>query len=113
MKYQSSPWRPCRLAPLLVGIGLLSACSHPTEPVNSPETAIASAKSAWASVRAKKEDPIYSTQSTARFEPYIATLQGDEWIVRGTIPPNYHGEVLVTKIRRKDGTILISVEQSK
>jgi hypothetical protein len=49
--------------------------------VDSAETAIVSAKSAWSA-----QKPPLSTDYIRKFEPYHAVLEGEAWHVYGSLP---------------------------
>jgi hypothetical protein len=64
-----------------------------TPAVPTADLAIAAAREAWDSIYEKARwHSELSRESTARFEPYTAILTDGVWLVRGTIPPGYHGE---------------------
>jgi hypothetical protein len=96
---------------------LIFACSSSSgdkAPVTTPEAAVEKAKQAWASIHEKASwQSAYSKENTAKFEPYTATLQDGIWVVRGTIPPGYQGEVLETTVRQSDGDVSVTVVQTK
>ncbi len=76
------------------------------QPVQTAEVAIAEARKSWIALHEKKRgSSLYSKESTDKFEPYTATLEGDVWVVRGTIPDGFHGETLETRVRRSDGGV--------
>jgi hypothetical protein len=75
--------------------------------ITTAESAIAAARDAWKSISDKASwNSIYSKENTDKFEPYTAVLQGDVWIVRGTVPAGFHGETLETTVCRSDGSVL-------
>jgi hypothetical protein len=91
-----------------------SSASDDTAPVTTPEAAVQKAKEAWASIHDKaSSQAAYSKENTAKFEPYTATFQDGVWLVRGTIPPNYQGDVLETTVRQSDGSTSVTVVQVK
>jgi hypothetical protein len=99
------------LAPIALGIvaalvmpELLAARS---DSIDSPDAAIEASRQAWRSISEKTGAPAFKPASTSRFEPYSALLENGEWVVRGTIPPAYHGEVLVTRVRQSDGAVSV------
>jgi hypothetical protein len=95
-------WRR-RLALALGLILVMSACDA-SEPVTTEAEPIAQARGAWKSTYEKAPSlTIVSPEETSKFEPYTATLEDGVWIVRGTIPPGFHGDMLVTRIRVADG----------
>lgn len=106
--------KPRRRAQQIFGFLLLSAvlpvsaCQSKLEgtvTVTTAEEAVVLAKKAWKSIYEKASwNSIYSKQSTDKFEPYTATLEGDVWVVRGTIPEGFHGETLETSVCRTDGS---------
>jgi len=76
--------------------------------VNTADSAVAIAKKSWGSVHDKAGwNSIYEKVSTDKFEPYTATLEGEVWIVRGTIPEGFHGETLETSVCRSDGSVFV------
>jgi len=67
------------------------------------QDAITAARKSWESVHEKASwQEVFSKESVAKFEPYTATLNGDVWYVRGTIPPGFHGQVPEAHINRSD-----------
>jgi hypothetical protein len=90
---------------------IVFACSSASNdaPVTTADAAISSAKQAWQSIYEKKTSPAYSKESAARFEPYTATFKDGVWHVRGSVPPGYQGETLVTTVRRSDGSVSVTV----
>jgi hypothetical protein len=96
---------------------IIFACSSSSEDktaVTTPEAAVEKAKQAWASIHEKASwQSAYSKESTVKFEPYAATLEDGVWVVRGTIPPGYQGEVLETTVRQSDGDVSVKVVRAK
>lgn len=91
-----------------------SSASNDKAPVTTAEAAITKAKEAWASIHDKASwQSAYSKESAAKLEPYTATLEDGVWLVRGTIPPGYKGEVLETTVRQSDGAVSVTVVQVK
>jgi hypothetical protein len=91
-----------------------SSASNEKVPVTTSEAAIQKAKEAWVSIYDKASwQTAYRSESTAKFEPYTATLQDGVWLVRGTIPPNYQGDVLETTVQQSDGSASVTVVQVK
>lgn len=96
----------------VVALALLACSASSTEPVTTAEGAISGAKKAWRSIHEKAPwNTVYSEERTSQFEPYTATYEGGVWVVRGTIPAGYHGEVLETKVRESDGSVSVTVVQ--
>lgn len=63
--------------------------------VVNADAAVVAAKKAWKSIYEKASwNSIYSEQNMDKLEPFTATLEGDVWIVRGTIPTAFHGETM-------------------
>jgi hypothetical protein len=90
-------------------LGLAASCqSAQQRPITTPQAAVAIAKNSWRSAYDKVRSPAYSKEETARFEPYTATLKDGIWTVKGTIPPGYRGETLVTTVRAADGFAAIA-----
>ena len=76
--------------------------------VNTADSAVAIARKSWGSVQNKAGwNSIYDKASTDKFEPYMATLEGEVWVVRGTIPEGFHGETLETSVCRSDGSVFV------
>jgi hypothetical protein len=98
---------------LALTASLLVGCSNPSEVsrVDSPEAAIAKARAAWTAVHDKTSSSTFDSENISRFEPYTATLVGDVWTVKGTIPTDFHGTVPEATIRQSDG--FTSVEGKK
>jgi hypothetical protein len=89
------------LAGLIAWSGLHPA---PVKPVTTAADAITRARQGWRNTYEKANwHKIVSPEETSRFEPYVATYLDGYWIVMGTFPPGYEGEILVTKIRASDG----------
>jgi hypothetical protein len=81
-------------------------------PVLTSAEAVSRAKSAWKSIYEKnRQRAVYSEESTAKFEPYMATLKDGVWHVRGTVPRGYRGEILETTVRERDGSVSVTVVQ--
>jgi hypothetical protein len=97
----------CRRASLtLLLVLLLGACTSRTEPaehVTHEERALAKAHAAWASLFVQRADETFSPGNIQRFAPYQATLEDGVWIVRGTIPADFHGSMPEARIRADDG----------
>ena len=81
--------------------------------VDSPDAAIAASRQAWRSVSEKTSQSPFNPASTARFEPYSATLEDGAWVVRGTVAAGYQGEILVTRVRQADGSVELTSELIK
>jgi len=95
---------------------LLAACSSSASdgPVNTAEEAVARAKTAWLSVSEKASWHVaYSKENTAKFEPYTATLENGVWVVRGTVPSGYRGEMPVARVRQNDGQVSVGAVEAK
>ena len=106
--------------PALAVLGVLSiafGCSSTADnvtPVTTPKAAVSKAREAWASIHEKGSlQSAYSRENTAKLEPYTATLKDGMWLVCGTIPPGYKGEVLETTVRQSDGNVSVTVIQIK
>jgi hypothetical protein len=87
------------------------ACSSVEGPRASrdAESAIASAKAAWASTYEKNpSSSVYSPANIARFEPYTAILKEGVWQVKGTVPPGYRGYVPITSVCKNDEAVSTS-----
>jgi len=50
--------------------------------------------------------PIYGADQIHNERPFRATLQGQIWFVRGSLPPGYDGGVAEVEISKDDGRIL-------
>jgi hypothetical protein len=50
--------------------------------------------------------PIYGEQNIRGQMPLTAVLEGDVWIVTGTLPPDTAGGVARIEIRKRDGQII-------
>jgi hypothetical protein len=99
---------------ILSGLAVLCACSPfsgAPEQMTTPEAAIVAARHSWESLNEKLNYrvPVYSKEEIAKCEPYSATLVDGQWVVRGTIPPHFRGEILETTIRRSDGSASVQV----
>ena len=95
---------------------LITACGSAASdgPVNTAEGAVARAKIAWASVSEKASwHGAYSKENTAKFEPYTATLENGMWVVRGSVPSGYRGEMPEARVRRNDGQVSVGVVEAK
>ena len=101
----------------IVGMMLMiTACTSASGngAVTTAEEAISRARAAWKSIADKTTwRAVYSKENTAKFEPYTATLQDGTWVVRGTVPPGYHGELLETRVSQKDGQVSVEVTEVK
>jgi hypothetical protein len=78
-----------------------------SEKVETEAQAIEIARKSWTNIYEKSQHSIFSPVETQRFEPYKAILENDKWMVTGTVPNNYGGELLITEITR-DGRVLVS-----
>jgi hypothetical protein len=78
--------------------------------IRTATAAIRAARESWRSLDrdVNYKSPLYSKKEIAKFEPYTATLVDDVWVVRGTIPPDFHGQVIETTVQ-SDGTVSMSV----
>ena len=95
---------------LLATVLACSGSSSESDAVKTGESAIASARKAWQSIHEKAPwNFVYSKERTAQFEPYTATYENGVWVVRGTIPAGYRGEVLETRVREADGSVSATV----
>jgi hypothetical protein len=50
--------------------------------------------------------PIYGADNIGRERPFVVTLQGQTWIVTGTLPHGVVGDVAEIEINKDDGRIL-------
>lgn len=66
--------------------------------VENEEEAIAIAVNEW--------NTIYGKKTIEGEKPYFARLEGDVWIVTGSLPEGYVGGVATAIISKKDGSIL-------
>ena len=66
--------------------------------IPNQETAIAVAVAVW--------EPIYGAAKIDNEKPYIATLSGDVWYVRSSLPKGWRGGVAEAEISKTNGTIL-------
>jgi hypothetical protein len=101
---------------LLIVVPFFFACSSTSgaNSVTTAEEAVSKAKLAWKQIYEKANwHKVYSPESTAKFEPYTATLVNDVWIVKGTIPAGYDGEVIETAVRQNDGSVSVNVVAAK
>lgn len=105
----------CFVLAFLLALPLLSSCSPASKesPVVDADSAVAAAKKSWPRIYDKTRNSTFSKESTEKFEPYIAQLEDGVWIVRGTVPADYRGEVLETTIRQNDGTVSVKAVQIK
>jgi hypothetical protein len=90
----------------IVVLLVLMGCSREPEqaaPVSTEEAAIIKAKKAWPLIYEKTKSSNFSQKNAARFEPYHASLEDEQWVVRGTMPPGFTGVTLVTYVRKADG----------
>jgi hypothetical protein len=81
-------------------------------PISTPEASISAARQAWEVIfkhglASDRMLGAFSPKETVRFEPYTATVEGDDWMVRGAVPPGFRGVTLVTAVRRGDGYVTI------
>jgi hypothetical protein len=91
---------------------MVSSCSASSDDsVTTAEGAIANARRAWRSTHEKAPWKGYSEEWTSQFEPYTATYEEGVWVVRGTIPAGYRGEVLETQVRERGGSVSVTVVQ--
>jgi NTF2 fold immunity protein of polymorphic toxin system component len=91
-------------------VALAASCSSPRQSaVETPDAAIAAAKTGWAGIYDKTQRVQYSPSETKKFEPYTATLNNGRWTVKGTVPHGYRGDTLVTTVRASDGSVTVIV----
>lgn len=78
--------------------------------IETPEEAIAAARSAWSSIDQKQHGaiPIFSAASIARFEPYAATLSDGVWTVRSMSPAATPGTFPDTIVRADTGKVMVA-----
>ena len=50
--------------------------------------------------------PVYGAQNIANERPLTAKLEGDVWIVTGSVPPGRVGGAATVKIAKRDGRVL-------
>jgi hypothetical protein len=50
--------------------------------------------------------PIYGDESIEREKPLVATLDGNVWTVRGTLPPGSLGGTAIVEISKADARVL-------
>jgi hypothetical protein len=107
---QCSALRLLLIFSAFVTLSAYTACTLST-PVTSPAAAITAARLSWKSIDEKHnfKTPVYNEKEIAKFEPYTATLVQGEWIVKGTIPPNFRGDTLETTVRERDGLVSVQV----
>ena len=101
---------PLALMLCMLGTETCVACLPPVgkPKVETAERAIEIARASWKGIEWKRgSDSIYGMNQTSRFEPYTATPQDNAWIVRGTLPPGFHGQTLVTTICSADETVSV------
>jgi hypothetical protein len=100
------------LSVMLLAVPFVFGCSETSgsSAVHTATEAISRAKLAWRQTYEKAPwHEVYSPDSTARFEPYSATLVNDVWIVKRTIPAGYTGEVIESTVRQSDGSVSLNV----
>ena len=66
--------------------------------VPDAKTAIAIAVAVWG--------PIYGDDKIAAEQPYHARLNGNVWVVEGSLPEGWRGGVAVAEIAKDDGRVL-------
>lgn len=71
--------------------------------ISTPQEAIDKARTAWENIYSKTNRKVYSPDEVKLFEPYAARLVDGYWIVEGTIPAEFSGQTLTTKISRDTG----------
>ena len=102
--------RRVSFVPLLALV--LGACTSHTEPVEVVTHVVrawATAHGSWAAIFAQRADETFSPASIQRFAPYTATLENGTWIVRGTVPADFHGSVPQARVRADDGVTTVQV----
>ena len=122
MVNRAKPWRGLmvRIA-IMLTICLATtafACSkkpNTKDAVMTAAAAISSARQSWDSMYEKlnRRNGVYGKNETSKFDPYIATLSDGVWLVRGTIPPGFHGETIETRICQNDGSVSLVVVEVK
>jgi len=79
--------------------------------IRTGEMAIAVARRAWSATYEKAPwHGVWSKEYTLKFEPYSAKLDGDSWLVRGSVPSNFRGAMPIARVRRIDGAVELLVE---
>ena len=99
---------------LVAATFLISGCSRESEgkSVLTEEAAVAEARKAWISIYEKTSGHTkVGKEDTDKFEPYVAVLEGDDWIVRGTLPAGFHGVVFETHVSRSNGSVRVEGTQ--
>jgi len=76
----------------------ITSYSPPNGFVPDERTATRIAEAVWI--------PIWGEQSVLGEKPFVATLKGDTWTVRGTLKPAVFGGVAEAEISKRDGRIL-------
>jgi hypothetical protein len=84
--------------------------SNGTVSITTAAGAVASARTAWQAAYGKTPgNAEFSRESTARFEPYTATLKDGLWVVRGSVPSGFHGNVVESRVCASDGSVAVNV----
>jgi hypothetical protein len=100
-----------RFVPVILQLVLIvSACTSHTEPaehVTHEERALAKAHASWAALFVQRADETFSPGNIQRFSPYSATLENGTWVVRGTVPSEFHGSVPEARVRAADGVTTV------
>ena len=97
------------LAVLCVAIWA-TCCQAEPRSVDSPDAAVAAAKSGFQGVYDKASwHSELSPEAVAKFEPYNATLSNGWWDVVGTAPAGYQGHVPRARVSQGDGRVEVSV----
>jgi hypothetical protein len=74
--------------------------------VTTPAAAIAAAKEAWKSISSKApQHSVYSAETVAKAEPYVAKLENGEWHVFGTLPEGWRGGTPEATVCAVDGSV--------
>jgi len=98
--------------PADAGTDGVPACpvSNGTVSIRTATDAVASARSAWQAIyRKTPKNADLSGESTARFEPYTATLKDGSWLVRGSVHSGYQGNVVESRVCASDGSVAVAV----
>ena len=109
-RHRRMSWGTLMVVGLVAICANADACQKPIvgKPlaVATPAAAIVAAKEAWKSIYSKApQHSVFSAESVAQGEPYVATLENGVWHVFGTLPKGAVGGTPEASICAVDGSV--------
>jgi hypothetical protein len=90
----------------VASIALASVAREPAAHGHKPKEGFVPNAATAVSIAVAVWTPIYGAESISRQKPYRARLDGDTWVVEGSLSPGMVGGVARAEISKTDGRIL-------